>query len=122
VIVSFTNFSKSESTASSQIIITDKGSGMDSLDIKDKWLNIAYSDKKYLEQKKGFYLAGNKGVGRFSCDRLGEQLDLLTRKESNNLLHLQIRWSDFEIENNKELTIQKIPVTLNILDDTKPPN
>ena len=120
VLVRFTKFlTKEESTASSQIIIADEGSGMDFTDIEDKWLNIAYSEKKLLEQENGAYLAGNKGIGRFSCDRLGEQLDLLTRKKGGDLLHLQIQWSDFEIEGNKDLTIQKIPLTFSTVEDAQ---
>jgi signal transduction histidine kinase len=120
VLVRFTNFStKGVSTNSSQIIIVDEGSGMDLTDIQDKWLNIAYSEKKQLEQEKGAYLAGNKGIGRFSCDRLGEQLDLLTRKKCGDLLHLGIQWIDFEIEGDKDLTIQEIPLTIRAIDDTQ---
>jgi len=120
VLVRFTKFStKEKSTISSQIIIADEGSGMDFPDIEDKWLNIAYSEKKLLEQENGAYLAGNKGIGRFSCDRLGEQLDLLTRRKGGDLLHLQIQWSDFEIEDDKDLTIQKIPLTLRTVKDAQ---
>lgn len=120
VLVRFTNFSaKGNSTDSSQIIIVDKGSGMDLTDIEDKWLNIAYSEKKLLAQENGAYLAGNKGIGRFSCDRLGKQLDLLTRKKGGDLLHLQICWPEFEIEGEKDLTIQEIDLTVHVIEDTQ---
>ncbi len=110
-LVRFTDFSpRGVSTESSQIIIADEGIGMDLVDIEDKWLNIAYSEKKFLEQERGAYLAGNKGIGRFSCDRLGEQLDLLTRKNGSELFHMQIQWHDFEKEGDKDLTIQAIPL------------
>ncbi len=113
VTVRFTKFSSKEvSTSSSQIIIADEGVGMDLLDIEDKWLNIAFSDKVLIQQAKGAYFAGNKGIGRFSCDRLGKQLDLLTRKEGNGLIHLRIWWPDFEIEGDKNLTIQEIPIEI----------
>ncbi len=120
VLVRFTKLStKEESTISSQIIIVDEGSGMDLTDIEDKWLNIAYSEKKLLAQENGTYLAGNMGIGRFSCDRLGEQLNLLTRKKGGDLLHLQIQWSDFEIEGDKDLTIQKIPLITRTIEDVQ---
>ena len=118
VLVKFTEFSEKEiSTEASQIIISDEGAGMDITDIKDKWLNMAYSEKKLLDQENGAYLAGNKGIGRFSCDRLGEQLDLLTRKKGGTLLHLHIEWVDFEVEGNKDLTIQEIPIEVVSIDD-----
>jgi len=94
--------------ANDRLIIADKGKGMSIDDIEDKWLNIAYSEKKLTKQEHGKFLAGNKGVGRFSCDRLGTRLDLLTRESGNTLLHLGIYWPDFEIEGKKDLTIQEI--------------
>lgn len=118
VLVRFTDFTPDGvSTGSSQIIIADAGLGMDMIDIEDKWLNIAYSEKMYLEQDKGAYLAGNKGIGRFSCDRLGAQLHLLTRKKGSEILHLPIYWPDFEIEGDKDLTIQDIKLQIASIDD-----
>lgn len=119
VLVRFTHFSqkRGKSTELSAIIIADEGSGMDLSDIEDKWLNIAYSEKILVDKEDGAYLAGNKGIGRFSCDRLGEQLDLLTRKKGEDLLHLQILWPDFEIEGDKDLTIQEIDLTVRSVED-----
>lgn len=109
VLVRFEGFSpKGMSTNSSRIVIADKGCGMNLGDIKDKWLNIAYSEKKLTPQENGAYLAGNKGIGRFSCDRLGEKLDLLTRTQGGKPLHLRINWLDFEVEGKVDLTIQEI--------------
>lgn len=97
----------------SRIIIQDFGTGMTKKDIKDKWLNIAYSEKKYKKKYKGRFLAGSKGIGRFSCDRLGEYLNMYTKTpNSNYYMHLYVDWKKFEIENKKDLEIQKIPVEL----------
>lgn len=118
VTVKFTNFTgKCESTGRSQLIIADEGCGMSLQEIEDKWLNIAYSEKSFAEQESGAYLAGNKGIGRFSCDRLGEHLDLLTRVKNGDLIHVQIAWRDFEVEGDKDLTIQKIPITVQVISD-----
>lgn len=97
----------------SRLIIADQGDGMNEMDINDKWLNIAHSEKKQSKQVAGAYLAGNKGVGRFSCDRLGKQLDMFTRTSGGKILHLAIDWEAFEIEGQKDLTIQSIDVALN---------
>src|SRR5438876_7177347 len=43
---------EAEDEGEPQILIVDNGSGMTRKDIIEKWLNIAYSEKKY-EQKKG---------------------------------------------------------------------
>jgi len=76
-----------------EIIIADNGKGMSEVDIKEKWLAVAYSAKKdgsedddddvkrysHLNKLKlRRYYAGAKGVGRFSCDRLGSKLELIT--------------------------------------------
>jgi hypothetical protein len=99
----------------SKIVIADNGSGMNEADIEDKWLNIAHSEKKAPTGVSGAHYAGNKGVGRFSCDRLGAQLDIFTRKISGKLLHLKVNWLDFEQENEKDLTIQEIGVSLEVV-------
>lgn len=103
----------------SRLVIDDRGSGMTLPDIRDKWLNIAYSEKKQAPQEHGAYYAGNKGIGRFSCDRLGTRLDLLTRSKNGSVLHLPISWPDFEIEGKKDLLIQDIPLYIKKLDDAK---
>src|SRR2546421_2156925 len=57
-------------------------------------------------------MAGSKGVGRFSCDRLGSKLDLFTKTQSGEIVYLSVDWEKFEVENEPDLEIQKIPVTL----------
>lgn len=117
VVIQFKSFSQDGETNSktSKIIIGDKGSGMGEVDIEDKWLNIAYSEKKINPQGNGAFFAGNKGIGRFSCDRLGSTLDMFTRTKGGELIHLNINWIDFESEGDKNLTIQKIPIKFDIV-------
>ena len=103
-----------------KIIIRDNGKGMDYDDLINKWLFVAYSAKhegvedEKLEieelkdyrdkiQEKRFY-AGAKGIGRFSCDRLGDVLKLITKKAIPNsqLEQLTILWKDFDEDAKKE--------------------
>jgi signal transduction histidine kinase len=100
----------------SRIIISDYGTGMAKSDLVEKWLNIAYSEKKVL-QPKDRMLAGNKGVGRFACDRLGQKLDMYTKKEGKKILHLSVDWTKFENKQDIDAAIQKIPVEFNELTD-----
>lgn len=95
---------------SSKIFIKDFGVGMDDTDIREKWLNIAYSEKKTGKEMNGRLLAGAKGVGRFSCDRLGRFLDMYTKKRGNPIYHLSIDWQKFEVEDEKDLKIQDIDI------------
>ena len=101
---------KDTSSKTSQIIIKDDGIGMSKDDIINKWLNIAYSSKKINHTQNNRYQAGNKGVGRFSCDRLGEFLNIYTKQENENILWLQISWQDFEQGDNINVQIQQIPL------------
>lgn len=98
------------SERSSKLLIKDFGVGMDDTDIREKWLNIAYSEKKFESEKNGRLLAGAKGVGRFSCDRLGRFLDMYTRKKNNPIFHLSIDWKKFEVDDKKDLIIQDIDI------------
>lgn len=88
----------------SQIIIRDFGQGMSIDDIKNKWLNMAYSAKKNHTKEDGKNYAGNKGIGRFSCDRLGKKLDLYTFKD-NKGYYFHIDWEVFEVDDPQK-TIQ----------------
>ena len=89
---------------SSTIIIKDNGKGMDFNDLKNKWLFVAYSAKKEgtedSDYRKRIYqnrpFAGAKGIGRFSCDRLGEKLKIETTKKGNRTEFLYTDWKSFE--------------------------
>lgn len=73
-------------TDSPKLVIADNGKGMDYKDLIDKWLFVAYSAKKdegedYRDKIQSSRLhAGAKGIGRFSCDRLGGKLTLYSKK------------------------------------------
>lgn len=98
---------------SCKIILRDTGSGMSEYDLINKWLNIAYSEKKAKKEDFNRQLAGNKGVGRFSCDRLGKSLVIYTRKKQQPLLKLSIDWTKFEKVDDIEKNIQDVDFELN---------
>ncbi len=97
----------------SKIILRDTGSGMSEYDLVNKWLNIAYSEKKAKKEEFNRQLAGNKGVGRFSCDRLGKSLVIYTRKNNEPLLKLTIDWTKFERIDDIKKNIQDVDFELN---------
>lgn len=86
------------------IWVVDDGKGMSYEDLKAKWLFLGYSAKK--EGKEDEYektYAGNKGVGRFSCDRLGRELKIQCRsKDCPEINLLTIDWADYEKDSTKE--------------------
>ena len=88
-----------EKKETAAIYIIDSGKGMSAVDIRDKWLFVAYSAKKDGEEDKGQrrIYAGSKGVGRFSCDRLGQFLNLQTKAKSESTVnHISVDWGEFE--------------------------
>ena len=99
-----------------QIIISDNGCGMTYTDIVEKWLFVAYSEKKAQNRKKTSFrdeikreVAGAKGVGRFSCDRLGALLTLITKTESETSANkVEVNWNKFELDDTQEF--MSIPV------------
>lgn len=91
-----------------KIIIKDNGKGMSYDDLINKWLFLAYSAKREgteedsydyrdkIEIKRAY--AGAKGIGRFSCDKLGSELYLETIKDEENpkVETLLTDWDKFE--------------------------
>lgn len=96
-----------------KIIIMDNGKGMNYEDLTEKWLFVAYSAKQEGTEDNSYdyrdniynhrFFAGAKGIGRFSCDKLGKVLYLETvKKELNPKVEtLFTEWEKFE-ENIKD--------------------
>ena len=107
-----------------KIIIKDNGKGMNYNDLENKWLFVAYSAKKdgtenkdlnfrdKIHVKRAF--AGAKGIGRFSCDRLGKTLFIETTKDEKNKKTetLFVDWENFESDLKKEF------INVNVIHET----
>jgi len=109
VTVEFRNLKKEQKNH--ELLIVDDGNGMSEEDILHKWLNLAYSIKRVQNAQNNRLQAGNKGIGRFSCDRLGKKLDIYTKKDSE-IYQLQINWEDFENITDYNVQINQIPMKL----------
>jgi len=125
-----------EKSEKSKIIVIDDGYGMSRKDIEDKWLRVGYSWKREQEGKpqtiqKDYrdkireerFFAGAKGIGRFSCDRLGSKLKLYTKTKNKEGIHvLEMDWDKFEEDPKKDFqtvdvnyyTIKKLPANFNL--------
>lgn len=84
----------------SRIIIRDNGLGMSLKDITDKWLVVGTSSKRTNnfspEPYRRRYI-GEKGVGRFATDKLGEHLIIKTKQiKDENILHVTINWNEYD--------------------------
>ncbi|MHA7843435.1 MAG: sensor histidine kinase [Winogradskyella sp.] len=109
-----------------KIIIRDNGKGMDYDDLINKWLFVAYSAKKEGTEEDSYdyrdkikvkrAYAGAKGIGRFSCDRLGGELYLETIKDEENpkVETLLTEWDKFEGNLKEEF------VNISVLHETIP--
>lgn len=104
-----------------RILIVDDGEGMSKEELIGKFLFVGYSEKKPQldkknvgkdfrdKQQKRRIFAGAKGVGRFSCDRLGRVLKLYTRKKGEKSIHtITINWDKFEEDQKKEFQTIKV--------------
>lgn len=110
----FQNIKDGNNGNTPKILIIDDGNGMSYDDLVSKWLFVGYSDKKPSDEEletsdfrdkidKKRIVAGAKGVGRFSCDRLGSELNLFTKRENEEMIHhLYMDWSKFEEDQTKE--------------------
>ncbi len=85
-----------------QISIRDDGCGMDLFTLLHVWMEPATSHKRKRHRSKqrtlrGRVLLGEKGVGRFAADKLGAELELVTRdRTSDRELVLQVTWNHFD--------------------------
>jgi len=103
-----------EDAGRAEIFVIDDGDGMSYSDLRSKWLLVGYSEKSELEKKlesRDFrdkiaerrIFAGAKGIGRFSCDRLGSKLRLYTKKSHEPVIHqLEMDWGKFEGDPNTQ--------------------
>jgi signal transduction histidine kinase len=97
-----------------KITIIDNGKGMSYDDLLNKWLFVAYSAKKDGTEDTNYdyrrnisstrQYAGAKGIGRFSCDKLGKRLYLETSKDEVNSKTetLLTEWENFEKNTSKQ--------------------
>ena len=92
-----------------RIVIADNGKGMSRDDILKKWLFIAYSAKREGTEDDDYRFsgprrpfAGAKGVGRFSCDRLGKQLSLFSKARECPVQKLEVDWTRYEKDAHQE--------------------
>ncbi len=83
-----------------KIIISDDGIGMSFADIKDKWMVVGTNSKRtnlYSEKPFNRKYVGEKGLGRFAVDKLGERVLIRTKKlNSDKWLCVNINWDEYD--------------------------
>lgn len=98
-----------------EISIIDDGFGMNYEIIKDVWLQPGTTFKKNQIDDKNFISPcgrmplGEKGIGRFGVHKLGEEIELVSKKAGESEeAYLKINWEDFD---NDDL-LENVPIQL----------
>jgi signal transduction histidine kinase len=95
-------FKDSDSTGGT-LIIEDDGDGMTRDEVVNGFMRISSTSKIHspLSRKHKRQRAGQKGIGRFSVQRLGLGLTIITQTSSSEeALKLDINWSDYQQDSN----------------------
>jgi len=86
------------------ITISDNGIGMSFVDIRDKWMVVGTNSKRketYSVEPFHRKFVGEKGIGRFAVDKLGERVQIKTKqKGEKNWLCVNIHWDEYEQQSN----------------------
>lgn len=110
------------------ILIEDNGFGMDIDIILDVWLELGSDFKKrratnyqlnFDEPKPKRIPIGEKGIGRLGVHKLGNKIELISKKKDKNEVHVNINWEEFDESNTKKKKyIEDIDIT--VVEKTEP--
>jgi Histidine kinase-, DNA gyrase B-, and HSP90-like ATPase len=94
----------SEANTESRIIISDNGIGMSFEDIRDKWMVVGTNNKRvnlFSDAPFNRKFVGEKGIGRFAVDKLGERLLIRTKQlGTDKWLKVNINWDEYEAKSD----------------------
>ena len=97
------------------IIVEDNGTGMDMEILQNVWMEPGsdYKEKLYSDRKiKSRYNRvplGEKGIGRFAVHKLGNEIELISKKKNSNEIYLQIDWKSFK----DAKYLKDVPISIN---------
>lgn len=96
------------------IIIEDDGFGMNQEIVETVWMEPG-SDfkanqflKKEVTQKYKRLPIGEKGIGRFGVHKLGNQIELITKRENCKEVYVKIDWATF----NNYRYLEEVPISI----------
>lgn len=102
----------------SRLVIVDDGQGMNRSEFERNWMHPGFSEKVSVASTPRHRIpVGEKGLGRMAAGRLGETLDVYTRRSPREKwLHAHFRWADF---NDMNRDIDQVGIRWD--DETSPP-
>lgn len=90
-----------DNTESGEIIIIDDGCGMDIDILNNVWMEPGTNYKE--DKNEPNFVSqcnrrpiGEKGIGRFGVHKLGNNIELISKKTNSKEVHLAINWEDFD--------------------------
>ena len=100
-----------------QIEIRDNGFGLSFKEFERVWMQAGYSEKTGQPlPETGRIQVGEKGIGRFAADKLGQVLVVLTKTRSTRkALKVTFDWRKFEAGKNRLLS--DVPIPYESVDD-----
>jgi signal transduction histidine kinase len=99
-----------------EIEVCDDGGGMTLAQFRRAFMWAGYSDKSVVPSSDGRVATGEKGIGRFAADRLGQKLTVVTKaKSARRGLKVEIDWTVFN-SRTKRFSDVTVPV-VEIADD-----
>lgn len=96
------------------IIIEDDGYGMDAKTVEEVWMEPGsdFKTEKFIKREVSpkFHRLpiGEKGIGRFGVHKLGNQIEMTTKKEDEKEVYVKIDWLAF----NKYRYLEQVPITI----------
>ncbi len=93
-----------------KITISDNGIGMSFSDIENKWMVVGTANKRTNTVSAAPFnrrMVGEKGIGRFAVDKLGEKLLIKTKQNGDSeWLNVNINWDEYEAKSKEsQLTL-----------------
>lgn len=100
----------------SEIIISDNGIGMTMAEIQSNWMVIGTTNKENVieqKQKRNNHIVsrvinGEKGIGRFGCDRIGSKLKMISVGGDGQTINTVI--IDWDLFDNHEVSLEEIEI------------
>lgn len=105
---------KDSSNAGGTLEIHDNGSGMTKEQLINGFMRLSSSEKLHfpLSPKYNRKRAGKKGIGRFSAQRLGKKLTIITQTlDAQQALKITINWDDFMSDSDLLFITNQISTT-----------